>query len=440
MNQSKQCNNDWITLLKFKEIYGLLDFKDLENLSFVCKNVYFKTKPLLISKIHIHSYLLINNLSDKSYWYDNGNVNISNDMLLQYKDSVKSISNHVKSAKVDEIPLYPELHLYLDSFINLERLVFANLETKINLTSLNLILNRSSKLNELTLLSITIHSNEIGDANKILFPSTLTKLSINYCIWPDYYQTLRENSITVPTLGPYSVLSTQKFYRLVHFEYFSSRLFTNFNIIPSILENSPILGTLSLEVSLINREFFDLISRSTSLKSIRLVNREGTNINPEEFSHHLSYPTIAKFNYLFVENQSNLLPNIELLLSRFHNLKILNLSFEIPFLPHIYNILEKLPNLQKLEIFNIDCHEFQLPLNITNRTITSLTIINFKVDQIDFKDFEEWYALKSIKLEFNSFSIKNYNHKWVKDQAKDEVNQNWIIFNCTDNYIRFYRK
>ncbi|KXN68416.1 hypothetical protein CONCODRAFT_166572 [Conidiobolus coronatus NRRL 28638] len=394
----------------------------------------------LVSDIFIYSDLIINNLSNDDYEYDIDNVEISNDMLLRFKESVKPISGLVKSTNIGEISLYPELHLYLDSFINLEILRFCNPEAEINLTSLNLILTRSLKLNELSLFYITIYSDEIGDANKILFPPTLTKLSINWCVWPDYYQKLRDNSITVPTLGPYSLLSTQKFNQLVNFEYSSSTLNADFNPALSILKNSPILRTLNLEVRFLSLEVFDLISRLTSLQSIELNNSYGTDIKLEDFKHHSSYSKIIRFSYPFTENDSRSLPNIELLLSRFHNLKALSLSFEDPFLPHIKNILEKLSNLQKFEIFNFNGYESYLTLNITNKTITTLNIYNFKVDQLNFKDFEGWYVLKSIELKFDAFFIMNYNYSWEDEQVKNKVGTNWLFFNCPDEYIRLYKK
>jgi hypothetical protein len=440
MNKIKINSKDWVQILKFEEVYSLLDFKDLENLSFICKNVYFKTKPLLLSKIFLHSNLLINNLSDESYWYNNDSVNICEDMLLKYKDSVQSISIHIKSVKVDEIPLYPELHQYLDLFINLEILHFCNPKTEVNLASLNIILTKSLKLKELILFSITILANEISDANIVLLPPTLTVLSINYCIWPDYYQNLLDNSIAVPIYGPYTLLLTQKFPNLINFEYSSSELNDDFNPTSSILKNSPILRTLNLEAKFLSREIFDLIHRSTSLKSIGLMNNEGVDIKPEDFSNHSSYPTVTKFCYLFFESQSYSLTNVGLLSSRFPNLKTLGLLFEIPFPSYFNSILGSIPNLQKLNLYNIGCFEYQLPLSLVNRTITTLTIFNFKVDQINFKDFEEWYALKSIKMNFNSFSITDNDYKLVKDRVQAEMSSNWIVFSYTEDYIRLCKK
>jgi hypothetical protein len=440
MDKNKPASIDWITILKFKEIYDLLKYEDLRILSFVCKNVYYKTKPYLVSSIYINSDLVINNVSNNNYEYDINNMEISNDILLKFKESIKPISHLVKSVNIGKIPSNPEIHLYLDPLINLEILNFWSPKAEVNLTSLNLILNRSPKLKELSLFYITIYSNEIGDANKILFPPTLTKLSINWCVWPDYYQTLRENSIIVPILGPYSALSTQKLLQLVYFEYFSSNLNADFNPALSILENSPILRNLSLEVRFLSRKFFDLISRLTSLKSIELKNSFGTDIEPEDFSHRSSYPKIEKFNYSFSVNEFKSLPKIEILLSRFPNLKTLSLSIEIPFLPHIENILEKLPNLQKFEIFNFYGYESHLTLSITNKTINTLNVFNFKLDQLNFKDFEGWYALKSIELKFDAFFIRSYNYRWEDSLVKNEVGPNWIVFSYPDEYIRLYRK
>ncbi|KXN68418.1 hypothetical protein CONCODRAFT_9348 [Conidiobolus coronatus NRRL 28638] len=429
---------DWSIIYKFNDTQEYLSFQDLRNLSFVCKDIYYKTKSLFESHFYINSRLIIDNLSNKAYEYDIDNVEISNDMLLRFRESVKPISGLVKSAKIGEIPLYPEFQLYLDSFINLEKLYFCSSETKVNLTSLNLILTSSRKLKELRLFYIIIYSNEIGDANKVLFPPTLTKLSINWCVWPDYYQTLREDLITVPTLGPYSVLSTQKFPQLLYFEYSFEIFNSSFNPIASVLENSPKLLTINLDVRFLNQETFKLIVKSTNLKSIIFSKSTPYIFKPECYKGH-SYVAITHISFKFSDLGTETLLDIELLLAHFPNLISLCLSFERPFLPQFKRILKNLQKLKHFSLTNSIEDANPLSMQLTNNTITNLNLLNFKFSQIDFKDFESWSALKTIKLEFDENFIQANDYTWQSDFIKIAVGHDWRVFSYP-NFIKFYRQ
>jgi hypothetical protein len=429
---------DWSVIFKFNDTQEFLSFQDLKNLSFVCKDIYYKTKSILESHFYINTRLIIDNLSNKGYEYDIDNVEISNDMLLKFKESVNPISSLVKSAKIDEIILYPELYLYLDSFINLEKLFFCSSETKVNLANLNIILTRSSKLKELRLFCITIYSNEIGDANKILFPPTLTKLSINRCLWPDYYQALREDSIIVPTLGPYSILSTQKFPHLVYFEYSFGIFNSSFNPITSVLGNSSKLLTINLDIEFLNQEVFSLISKSKTLKFIIFNKLTLCTFKPECYNGH-TYSGITHVSLNFSDISTKTLPDNVLLLSHFPNLTSLYLSFERPFLSQFKRILKNLQKLKRFSLINSIEDANPLSMQLANNTITNLNLLNFKFSQIDFKDFKCWSALKTIKLEFNDDFIQANDYTWQVDFIKIAVGHDWRVFSYP-NFIKFYRQ
>jgi hypothetical protein len=427
---------DWVIIFKLDEIHSLLGYTELKSLSLVCRSIYYKLRPFLLSKLFISLPALLKNLVNK----ESGNTKLEDpeDLLNRFNISVNHISRYVESIHIKQPPLFPDPYLYLTIFENLKNLRFYQPRTKINLTSINLILTTLPNILELTLEDIIVESDQNLGTSELLLPSTLSKLCINNCRWPDYYRVFSQNSLYSPDLGPYSIASTQKFSQLTTFEYSSPSSSLNFNPINSFLENSPRLEILKIEAGHVSQQTFTLIDRLVHLKSIEFNSLDGSDIEIDDFYRIPSFLTIAEMSYKFIKSPQSL-PNIELLLIHFPNLTSLSISFEKPILPYLKRVIKSLAKLESLELVNGCIENRALPLKLINRSIIHLSLVNFKLNQLNFEDFDKWYALKSIKFELANFITKiGLPIGRIVNLNGFKVNLNWEAVEYR-HCIRFYK-
>ncbi|KXN68411.1 hypothetical protein CONCODRAFT_72255 [Conidiobolus coronatus NRRL 28638] len=436
--QQNKYIKDWVIIFKLDEIHSLLNYTELRSLSLVCKSIYYKLRPFLLSQVYISLPALLKNLVNK----ESGNTKLEDpdDLLNRFNTSVNYISKYVESVHIKQPPLFPDPYLYLTIFENLKKLHFYQPRTKINLTSINLILTTLPSILELTLEDIIIESDQNLGTSELLLPSTLSKLCINNCRWPDYYRVFSQNSLYFPNLGPYSIAMTQKFSQLAIFEYSSPSSSLNFNPINSFLENSPKLEILKIEAGHINQQTFTLIDRLAYLKSIEFNSLDGSDIEVDDFYRIPSFLTITGLSYKFIKKSLQTLPNIELLLIHFPNLTSLSISFEKPILPYLKRVIKILVKLESLELVNGCIENRALPLKLINRSIIHLSLVNFKLNQLNFEDFDKWYALKSIKFELASFITKlGLPIGRIVNLNGFKVNENWKAIDYR-HCIRFYKE
>ncbi|KXN68412.1 hypothetical protein CONCODRAFT_9342 [Conidiobolus coronatus NRRL 28638] len=439
-NKQNLAVEDWIIVFKLEEFHSCFNYRELKRLSLACKKIYYSLKPQLQSQIFFSLPVVAKNLVNKGI---KGLKNVNSyELLKKFKISVDSISKYVVSIYIEQPPLYPQPYLYLKVFKNLKKLHFYQLDTKISLNNMNLILTRLPRLLELTLDDITINYGEKPRANYLLFSNTLTKLCINNCSWPDYNRYIRRSADNISHLGPYSIVSTRKFPQLVAFEYSSPGWGSDFNPINSILKNNHKLRTLKIDTKHTNQETLDLMDKLPELKRFEFnsLNPFSFDISLKEYYNIPYFLQITKFSYKFIKKSTQTFANIELLLTHFSNLKELSISFEKPILPYLKRGIKNSAKLKKLELVKENIENNALSLKLINRSITHLTLVNFKLKQVDFEDFKKWYALKYIRFKAYNFNTKlGIKIRTLVNLDDFRFSESWksIDFN---HYIVFYKE
>ncbi|KXN67129.1 hypothetical protein CONCODRAFT_19826 [Conidiobolus coronatus NRRL 28638] len=347
----------------------------------------------------------------------------SNQNLLKFKSKIQRYPYKLKIVKALDIIDNGFILELSSKFLNLKHLQISL--ASISLEDLALSLSKLNSLESFYLQECAIYKSEDTESSELKLPNSLKSLFVHNC--EEVGKDLRLDPIKISQ--QYFELETDAFdlnaQHLPQLEEFSyNQEHFEPTIINQFLALNPQIKSLDIVSESLTNDCLQLLSQSNQIKHLEI---EFHDISQSEFDSFTFPPlnSLQSFSVRIAELPS--LPIIKLIGERMPNLMELSIDYD-PSIEQLLNtLLQNFPKLQTLILLGGDYLEefsYSIPLHLTNLECIQLP----KLDYI-LLDLEKYEKLKLIKIPFNEEYC---------DAINQEEFKGWKIISY-EKYVHFYK-
>jgi hypothetical protein len=388
---------------------------ELNEIALVSKQIYSELRSSIFNSVNIN----------------NSNVDRITKLIAVGKPGFNL--NYIENLRIESV-LRDSFASLFDSFLSISSLTLTN--QQLDLTLINSIFSKLTKLNNLKLNQVNIEFNiSLENSNELKIPLSVRKLSISNCNSYSYTdkscEASRREVVTVNNSNcVFNNIQNLKFRNLQHLSLKSAIThdshLSNNSLFNNYFVNNPNLTSLSIEMSKLNE---DSLAQMLNLKVLTHLKLIGRNYNFEKTllclgksyslkSLHLDYTVISYHTDIILE------------LAKYRNsIEKLTVDYSEFIAPKIDQIITGLPNLNKLVIIRVGCMQ-KFKFSLRNSSITQLCFINFGMFNIDNNTFEYLDRLRVINLvnfkqigglDKVGFARKHSEYGWLTNFQGDNI-------------------